>query len=208
MDSDEEQVEKLKAWLKENGLSIVLGIVIGVGGLSGYRYWVHQQEMAAEQASQHYSKMIEALNSSNSAVLQEHARQLINEFSDIEYAQIARMALAKDHVSKEEYDQARDLLQQVVGSSAQEPSAFVARTRLAAVEMQMGELDAALASLSIEFPEAFAARVAELKGDIYVQQGKTAEAIYAYRVAQKSNPGPADPEFLRQKLTDRGGGRG
>ena len=36
METEEEQVERLKAWLKENGLSIVLGIVIGVGGIGGY----------------------------------------------------------------------------------------------------------------------------------------------------------------------------
>ena len=205
MTSDEEQVEKLKAWLKENGLSIVLGIVIGVGGLSGYRYWVHLQETAAEQASQQYTKMIDAMQSANVETMQEHAQQLIAEHADSEYAQIARLALAKHHVEKEEFDQARDFLQQVVGSSAQEPLAFVARTRLAAVQMQTGQLDAALGTLTIDFPEEFSARVAELKGDIYAQQGKTSEAIDAYRLAQQSIPGPANPEFLRQKLTDLGG---
>ena len=39
METEEEQVERLKAWLKENGLSIVFGIVIGVGGIGGYNYW-------------------------------------------------------------------------------------------------------------------------------------------------------------------------
>ena len=39
METEEEQVEKLKAWLKENGLSIVMGIIIGVGGIGGYNYW-------------------------------------------------------------------------------------------------------------------------------------------------------------------------
>ena len=38
METEEEQVEKLKAWLKENGLSIVFGIIIGVGGIGGYNY--------------------------------------------------------------------------------------------------------------------------------------------------------------------------
>ena len=36
METEEEQVAKLKAWFKENGLSIVLGIIIGVGGIGGY----------------------------------------------------------------------------------------------------------------------------------------------------------------------------
>ena len=205
MDTDEEQVEKLKAWLKENGLSIVFGVVIGVGGLSGFRYWQLLQEVAAEQASQHYSEMIEALNASDRDGVEEHAQQLIAEHADSEYAQIARLALAKNHVENDELEQAESFLQQVVGSSAQQPLAFVARTRLAAVQMQSGQLDAALGTLAVEFPREFAARVAELKGDILAQQGKTGEAIEAYRMAQQANPGPANPEFLRQKLNDLGG---
>ena len=207
MDTDEEQVEKLKAWLKENGLSIVFGVVIGVGGLSGFRYWQHLQEVTAEQASHVYNEMIEALTSSDQGDVQEHAQQLIAEYSDTEYAQIARLAMARVHVENGALDQAEDYLQQVVGSSAQQPLAYVARTRLAAVQMQSGQLDAALGTLTIEFPGEFAARVAELRGDILAQQGKTSEAIEAYRVAQQANPGPANPEFLRQKLSDLGGRR-
>ena len=205
MDTDEEQVEKLKAWLKENGMSIVFGVVIGVGGLSGFRYWQHLQEVAAEQASQHYSEMIEALNAADRDGVQEHAQLLIAEFADTEYAQIARLALARDHVENGEFDEAEAVLQEVVGSGGQQPLAFVARTRLAAVQMQSGQLEAALGTLAIEFPPEFAARVAELRGDILAQQGKTGEAIEAYRMAQQANPGPANPEFLRQKLSDLGG---
>ncbi|MDH5355953.1 MAG: tetratricopeptide repeat protein, partial [Gammaproteobacteria bacterium] len=36
METDEEQVEKLKKWWQENGRSVIAGIIIGVGGLFGY----------------------------------------------------------------------------------------------------------------------------------------------------------------------------
>ena len=38
--TDEEQVEKVKAWLKENGTSIVAGVVIGLGGIFGWQFWL------------------------------------------------------------------------------------------------------------------------------------------------------------------------
>jgi predicted negative regulator of RcsB-dependent stress response len=44
----------------------------------------------------------------------------------------------------------------------------------------------------------------ELKGDIYAQQGKTEEAATAYRRALSATPGPANGEFLQQKLDDLG----
>ena len=65
METDEEQVEKLKAWLKENGLSIVLGIIIGVGGIAGFNYWNHMQDTAAAEASSHFTRMIGALEAGN-----------------------------------------------------------------------------------------------------------------------------------------------
>ena len=73
METEEEQVEKLKAWFKENGASIVLGIVIGVGGIGGYNYWMHVQETTAAEASSHYTQMIEALSAGNNDTVQKRS---------------------------------------------------------------------------------------------------------------------------------------
>ena len=204
METEEEQVEKLKAWLKENGLSIIAGIVIGVGGLGGYRYWDHVQKTTAEQASSHFTQMIEALDASNSDDVQQHARALIDEYSTTEYAVMAHFAMAKSYLSNREYEKAEESLRQVVGSAGQEPLGYLARTRLAAVQMQRELYDQAIMTLQIDFPGSFAARVDELRGDIYSRQGNSAAAIQAYRKAQQGTPGPANIEFLQQKLEDLG----
>jgi predicted negative regulator of RcsB-dependent stress response len=204
MNTDEEQVEKLKAWLKENGLSIVLGIVVGVGGLSGYRYWTSLQETAAEEASRVYAQMMDALAANDRGDVEQHARQLIDEHAKSEYAQMARLAMARSLVDNGEYDAAKPYLESVVGSSAQGPLGYIARMRLAALHLQTEQLDAALSTLAIDFPGEFTARVAELRGDIYVRQGNANEAIDAYRTAQEASPGPANPAYLQQKLTDLG----
>jgi len=204
METEEEQVEKLKAWLKENGMSIVAGIVIGVGGLGGYRYWDHLQKTTAEQASSHFTQMIEALDSKNNDDLQQHAQMLIDEYSSTEYALMAQFAMAKNYISNKEFDKAEQSLRQVVGSAGQEPLGYLARTRLASVQMQREQFDQALSTLESEFPPSFAAGVDELRGDILARQGKTAAAQVAYRRAQQAQPGPANVEFLRQKIEDLG----
>ena len=204
METEEEQVERLKAWLKENGLSIVFGIVIGVGGIGGYNYWVHVQETTAARASSHFTQLIDALADDNIADLQEQAEILIAEHTSSDYALMAHLALARNHVANAEFKQAEEALQQVVGSAAQRPLAYIARTRLASVQLQTEQYEQALATLSVEFPDEFAALVDELRGDVLALQGKNSEAIAAYRKAQLGEPKPANGEFLRQKLDDLG----
>lgn len=204
METEEEQVEKLKKWLKENGLSIVAGIVIGVGGLSGYRYWEHLQQVEAERASSHFTQMIEALEKGNKDDLQTHAQTLIDEYSSTDYAIMAQLALAKNYQSSGEYEKAEETLRQLVGSVGQEPLGFLARTRLASLQMQQQQYEQAISTLEAEYPPQFAAQVDELRGDILRLQGKAAEAMDAYRKAQQAVPGPADIQFLKQKIEDLG----
>jgi predicted negative regulator of RcsB-dependent stress response len=204
METEEEQVEKLKAWLKENGLSIVFGIVIGVGGIGAYNYWVHLQETRAAEASEHYTLMMNALSAANADELQQQADILIAEYTSTDYALLAHLALARKHVDDADYAAAETQLQQVIGSAAQQPLGYVARTRLAAVQIQLEQYDQALTTLAVDFPGDFLALAEELRGDALARQGKTAEAIAAYRKAEAAVPEPANPEFLRQKLNDLG----
>ena len=204
METDDEQVEKLKQWWEENGRSVIAGIIIGVGGLFGYRYWVDLQEATAEAASAQFVQMMEALESSDNESVVERADRLISEFADSEYATLARFALARNLVETEKYDQAQTQLEQVVGTIGDAPLGYLARKRLALVQLQSAQPEQALVTLSIEFPPPFLAGVNELKGDIYAYQGKANEAASAYRKALSAIPGPANGEFLRQKLDDLG----
>jgi len=204
METDEEQVEKLKDWWKENGRSVIAGVIIGVGGLFGYRFWVDYQTQFAEEASAHFVEMVQALEAGDNEKAVGAANTLIEDYSRSEYAIMARLGLARFHVENGDYDKAGEQLQQVVGSVDNQPLGYLARKRLAAVQLQMSKTDQALKTLSIDFPAEFNASVEELKGDIYAQQGKSAEAADAYRKALQGRPGPADSKFLQQKLDDLG----
>lgn len=204
METEEEQVERLKAWLKENGMSIVFGIVIGVGGIFGFNYWTQYQENVAVEASGHFEQMLVALESGDADGVRQQADILVAEYAASDYALMAQLALARSHADAGEFDLAESALQQVVGSAGDAPLAYVARTRLAAVQIQQEKYDAALSTLAADFPGAFGARVDELRGDAFALQGKPAEALEAYRNAQQGDPGPADAEFLQRKIDDLG----
>jgi predicted negative regulator of RcsB-dependent stress response len=204
METDDEQVEKLKKWWEENGRAVIAGVIIGVGGLFGYRYWIDYQEATAEAASAHFMQMLKALESSDSAGVVERADTLISDYSGTEYATLARFSLAKSLVEGEKYEQAQIQLEQIIGSVGDAPLGFLARKRLASVQLQLAQPEQALTTLSVEFPAAFSAGVDELKGDIFSKQGKLDEAANAYRRALSATPGPANGEYLRQKLDDLG----
>lgn len=204
METDDEQVEKLKAWWKENGRAVIAGIVIGVGGLFGYRGWVDWQETTALKASSHFSQMVRAIESKDGDSLTREANILIADYASSDYAVIARFALTKNYVETGVYDQAIIQLEQIIGSVGDAPLGMLARKRLASVHIQRAAFDAALKVLDVEFSAEFAAAVEELKGDAFAKLGKIDEAANAYRKAQRSLPGPADTQFLQQKLDDLG----
>ncbi len=60
-DSEEQQVEAIKDWWKENGKAVVLGVVVGLGGLFGWRYYQDSVVQAQEAASEQYSKAVESM---------------------------------------------------------------------------------------------------------------------------------------------------
>lgn len=204
METDDEQVEKLKQWWKENGRSVIAGIVIGLGGLFGYRYWLDLREATAEAASTEFVQMMEALKSGDSGGATERADILISEYSDTEYAMLAKFALARILVESGDYDLAQAQLEQIIGTVGDAPLGFLARKRLASVQLQAAQPEQALVTLAVVFPPAFSAGVDELKGDIYARQGKIEEAANAYREALSATPGPANGEFVQQKLDDLG----
>ena len=204
MQTDEEQVENIKKWWQENGRSVIAGIVLGVGGLFGYRCWVDMQETSAATASSHFEQMIQALEAGQGDTVMQQADLLIEDYSATEYATMARFALSRHYVSNNEFDKAQQQLQQIVGTAGNEPLGYLARKRLASIQLQLDQLDQALTTLSADFPVEFNAGVEELKGDIYVRQGKKAKAVEAYRQAQNASPGPANAGFLQNKLDDLG----
>ena len=204
METDEEQVEKLKQWWSENGRAVIAGIVIGMSGLFGYRYWIDMHETAAEAASKHFTEMVTALETGDSASITSQANILLAEYADTEYAIHARFALARNFVENGEYEKARQELEQIIGSAGENPLGFLARKRLAAVQLQLAQPEQALVTLSVDIPPAFRAAVEELRGDIYASLGKNSEAARAYRNAQGGIPAPANAKFLQQKLDDLG----
>lgn len=66
--SEEEQFEAVKGFFRENGKAIVVGVVLGIGGLFGWRYWQSHQHTTASLASLSFDQvMVHRDNSANTS---------------------------------------------------------------------------------------------------------------------------------------------
>jgi len=202
--TDEEQVERIKKWWSDNGTSVIAGLVIGVGGLSGWRFWVDYRDNVAAEASAHFSEMMTALDASQQDSVIEHANIILDEYSSTTYADLARLSLAKAYAEAGEFNKAEQQLNMIVDNSTETSLNLIARKRLSTVLLQQGKLEQAFSVVDIDYPSEFAAAFEEMKGDILAAQGKNNAAIEAYQKARLAQPAAPNAQYLQQKLEDLG----
>ncbi len=197
-DSEEQQVEAIKDWWKENGKAVIVGAVIGLGGLFGWRFYQDSVIEAKEAASNDYTQAIEAL-SSQGAQASSDVQSFIDSNKDTEYAVLAAMQLAKVQVEAGNLDEALAQLEWAKTSTKDAALKPVITFRVARLHAEQGNYDAALSDLANIKEESWAGRVAELRGDISLRKGDTAAAYAAYTEAQQSND---ESQSLQMKLDD------
>jgi len=203
--TEEEQVEAIKKWWKENGTSLIIGVVLGLSLLFGWRYWTDYNEnqmAAASDAYMRLSGMIEQKNM-DSATAQNQAMRV--EYPQSSYAPIASLALAKYAVEENSLEQAAELLGWAVDHSTIAGVKHISRLRLAQVMLQQDKSLEVLALLDVVDMDTFQARYEELRGDAYVMQGERKKAYQAYTVSLLMlPPGSRARVLLEMKANDLG----
>lgn len=187
--TEEEQLEALKRWWKENGKFIVLAVVVAVGGYFGWGAWQDHQRAQAESASAQYEQLLNSLR----APEQELPSDLVSELKQGTglYAYSAALIKARSAVEEGELDAAAEQLRWVLEQSPDAAIAQLTRLRLARVLAAQGSPDAALAELQRTEPaESFASEFAEVRGDILLAQGKADDARDAYQFALENLTSP------------------
>ena len=102
--TEEQQVEAIKRFWKDNGMAIVLGAVVGLGGLWGWRYYSETQLENKAQASVEYQQAVETLPSQAGL---DNVDKFISSHNDSGYASIARFMKVSKLVENNELSQAQ-----------------------------------------------------------------------------------------------------
>ncbi|GEA59657.1 YfgM family protein [Vibrio comitans] len=197
-DSEEQQVEAIKDWWKENGKAVILGAVIGLGGLFGWRYYQDSVVSGQEAASDAYGKTIQALQAQGLDAT-EQVQTFINDNADREYAVLAALQLSQAQVAEAQYKEALAQLEWAKANTKDDAIAPVITLRVARVKAETGDIDGAIADLSAMQVAGWEGRVAELKGDLLLRNGDSEGALTAYSEAQQAADASQSIQF---KLDD------
>jgi predicted negative regulator of RcsB-dependent stress response len=197
-DSEEQQVEAIKDWWKENGKAVILGAVVGLGGLFGWRYYQDSVIEAREAASEQYTQAIEAMATKGLEASSE-VQAFINSDSSSEYTVLAALQLAKAQVEAGEFGQALEQLQWAQTKTKDPALTPLITFRIARLMTEQGDIEAANTELSKISDASWAGRVAEMRGDIALSQGDKDAAYSAYSEAQQATDAS---QTLQLKLDD------
>jgi predicted negative regulator of RcsB-dependent stress response len=198
-----EQSERVQKWLRENGISIVVGIAIGLVGIFGWQQWKQHQVRNESEASLLYQQVQVALASGKPDVAAQLTDRLTKDFAKSPYAVFAVSDRARQQVTDKQLDKAEASLVWAESHAVPLPLKALSQLRLAQVELARGDGTGALATLDRIPADSFQALAQELRGDVLVKLGRPDEARKAYQAAL-STLGDEAPQrgALQMKLDD------
>jgi predicted negative regulator of RcsB-dependent stress response len=209
--TEEEQVEVLKKWFAENGVSLLLGIVLALGGVFGYRAWENSTRQTGEAASALYEDLIAAVGTVPESGFSVEmlttgrslAEQLKKDHEGSSYALFAAMTMAKLAVDEGDLDKAVSELKWVIANGAEGSIEILSRIRLARVLSAQELYEEALVVLEPKLElAAHRSTWEEVKGDVYLSMGRMDEAREAYQLAVGSLSQEGSRPYLNMKLAD------
>jgi predicted negative regulator of RcsB-dependent stress response len=199
---EQETLDSLKAWWKDNGRVVLLAViacVVAVGAVQGWRYY---NETRALQAATLYGQLLESAQAKDPNKVQEAAAALVKDHADSGYAALGALTAAKASVEAGNPAAAKANLTWAAERALDEATRDIARLRLAAVLMDEKRYEEALQQLDAKHTDATAPLFAEMRGDVLTAQGKVAEARAAYKAALEKLPVGSDSRSLVQLKLD------
>ena len=181
--TEEEQLDNIKKWWKRYGniVTVILSLILLC--IAGYRYMHWHQDKLTQQSSITYEHMMVALSNQNIKSVRSYANELIKDYGNTVYSDVAHMTLAKVYVSKNKLDQAKEELSVVAKKGNMLALKQIAKIRIARILAAEKAYANALNELATIDDQTYMPVINELKGDIYSATGKYQEAIASYRLA-------------------------
>lgn len=208
--TEEEQIELMKRWWADNGKSLIIGLLLAVAAVGGWKWWQADQQAKAEAASSAYEQLIDVMNKpeltdEERATAKHLAVTLQEEHEGSLYADYAALFEAKLLVDGDQFDAAAAVLNKLNTETENTLIKEVAGVRQAQILWQQGSNQQALDLLKALKTDAYKGNAEELKGDILAEMGDKEAARTAYESAKAAfaAAGVARP-VIDMKLADLG----
>ncbi|MCK9782949.1 MULTISPECIES: YfgM family protein [Enterobacterales] len=198
--TENEQVDAIKQFFKNYGLTIVLAAVIGFGGVFGWKYWQSHQTNRLQESAGAFATVSEALakpTPENIAL----AEKFVTETNDI-YGALASLELAQIAIDANDLVSGERHLTNAVAKVKNDAFADMLNLRLARVQLALDKTDAALVSLEQVKSKAWNGMKNYIRGDVLAKKGDNAGAATAYRSALTDENAGAIRSLVELKLNN------
>ncbi len=196
---------RARAFWNANGTSIIVGIIVVLGGIAGFNYWKSYQQDEGENASFLFARLGSGQADIDTDLLVD---ELQEKYTSTAYAELATFAKAKQLVEKNNLESAAQELTWVINNSTNFGFQQIARLRLASVLLAQNNPEQALEMLKLADNSSFESRYYELIGDAYAQRNQEGDREQAKNEYRKSletmSPGTANAKWVQLKLDNIG----
>lgn len=198
--NENEQVDALRRFFANNGKALAVGVVIGIAALGGWRFWASHQVGADKAASAQYQKLTSAMQADKPQTL-EAVASFASENNNT-YGALASLDLAKQYVETNQLDKAIALLQSGLKDTKDANLQAVINLRLARIQLQQNQADAALSTLNNVKGDGWTAIVADIRGEALLSKGDKQGARDAWSKGAESQASPALKQMLQMKMNN------
>jgi len=201
-----EQGERVRTWLRNNGSSLIGGVVLGLACLGGWQWWQGQQEQQKLRAADEYFAFSRALEGNDEAKAGAHATALEQDYAKTPFPALAAMRRAEQLVSAGKPDEALAVLDAVDAKALDALLAELVQLRAARLLLAMDRPQDALTRLATITSGAYPSVAEEIRGDAEMALGRrdAARAAYEKALAAMDIAAPTR-SMVEMKLTDAGG---
>ena len=172
--SDEDRVLD---WLEENYKSLILGLLIGLAILYGYKSYISDRNLSQLTLSREYDIAVTAYKNGNTELIVDYSKKNIIDNPKNIYTNLSNLYSAKIMYEKNKYNEAYIYLDHIINSSTDKDIKNLAIYRKSKILIDEGKLEDALSILN----NSQNYQHIELKGDLYVLKADYVTAINYYK---------------------------
>lgn len=183
---EQEQLDALKAFWKQYGNLITWLLILLLGAYAGWNGWNWWQRDLAQKAGAMYDELDRSAQAGDADRASRVFADLRDRYPRTVQAAQGGLLAASAQYEKGQTDAARASLSWVADNASDDELRNVARLRQAGLLLEAKQYDDALKQLDGATSPAFAALVADRRGDILVAMGRSADAKVAYDKAYQA----------------------
>jgi predicted negative regulator of RcsB-dependent stress response len=180
---DYEQGERVQQWLRRNGVSIAVGIALGLVLIFGWQQWKSHRAGHEQAAAGEYAALQAAVAQNRANEIDLRTETLLKDYSDTAWSVFAAGERAQRNVMAGQMDKASGDLDWAVAHAKDDALKTLTQLRVAQLKLAQGKPQDAISSLDAMQGKSFVAIAQELRGDALVKLGRHDDARKAYEAA-------------------------